>query len=55
MKKKQFSIPAKKKELTKKALDHFDQHDQKIDGDAIRGGNWTEYGGGADKDEKLKP
>ena len=54
MAKKHFSIPPKNKRVVKKALDHFDQEDQKIEGDEVRGGNWTLYGGGSDKDEKPK-
>ncbi|UHG94923.1 hypothetical protein [Spirosoma oryzicola] len=51
MNNKRFSIAPKNEEVVKKALDHFDQEDQKINGDDVRGGNWTEYGGGQDKDD----
>ncbi|GAB4022746.1 hypothetical protein [Spirosoma koreense] len=54
MNKKQFSISPKHKRATKKALEQFDQEDQKVNGDDIRGGNWTEYGGGPDKDGTPK-
>lgn len=54
MAKKHFSIPPKNKRAVKKALDYFDQEDQKIEGDDIRGGNWTEYSGEGTLKEKPK-
>lgn len=54
MAKKHFSISPKNKRAVKKVLDYFDQEDQKIEGDDIRGGNWTEYGGGGKPQDQPK-